>query len=83
MKSYSELTEKQKEKAVKIFLNRLLQDIVEGFLMFDEGLQDKIDKAFEQAERMKTPWFAHEYIMDTCAEELRERLKKVKKEKSK
>lgn len=76
MKKYEELTPEQQEKAVDILTNELLKDIVEGNIKFSNelnknDLQARIDMAFEKAEGMHTPWFAHEYIMDTCAEDIK------------
>lgn len=30
----------------------------------------RIDAAIAKADKMQTPWFAHEYIIDTCADEI-------------
>ena len=70
MKRYRQLTTEQKTKAVEKCLVNLLEAILEGVKMLDDDLQSKIDEAVEKAEQMQTPWFALEYIMDTCAEEL-------------
>ena len=72
MKKYDELTEEQKEKAVNICLTNLLTAIIEGQFVFDDELGNKIEEAFKKAEKKRTPWFSHEYIMDTCSEELKE-----------
>jgi hypothetical protein len=75
MKYFDELTEKQQEAAVEYWLRDLLTAILEGYLTFDDekngdGLQARIDGAIAEAERMQTPWFAHEYIMDVAREDL-------------
>lgn len=56
-------------------LTELLEAILEGGIRFDDkmnhdDLQKRIDKACERANAMQTPWFAHEYILDTCREDL-------------
>ena len=76
MKKFDELTECQKEAAVNKQIEGWLQDICSGAITFNDeadgdDLQARIDAAFTEAERMKTPWFAHEYIMDTCEKEIR------------
>jgi dihydroorotase-like cyclic amidohydrolase len=75
MKTYTELTKDQQEKAVEKELTGLLTGIIKGAIRFndemnDDDLQDRIDKACEKAEEMRTPWFMHEYILDTCREDL-------------
>ena len=75
MKTYQELTEEQKSEAREIALNELLEAIMEGVIRFNDtlngdDLQARIDAAGEKAEAMKTPWFMHEYVMDTCREDL-------------
>lgn len=75
MKTYNELTPKQQENARINALEKMLKAILEGAIRFDDdlnqdNLQAKIDAAFEKSEAARTPWFAHEYIMDTCREEL-------------
>ena len=75
MKTYNELTEEQKKKAVEKELTELLTAIIEGAIVFNDedngdDLQKRIEVAAEKADKMRTPWFVHEYIMDTCKEEL-------------
>jgi hypothetical protein len=71
---FDQLNEEQQEKALQYHTSKLLQAICEGLRFNDElnrdDLQAKIDKAFEIADKMQTPWFAHEYIMETCKEEI-------------
>lgn len=68
MRTYEQLTEVEQKQAQEQELNDLLRDVVEGLRfddsMNDDDLQARIDKAMEQAEKMQTPWFAHEYVMD-------------------
>jgi hypothetical protein len=75
MKRFDELTPEQQEKAVAVELASLLEAILEGSVRFNDALnsddlQSRIDTACERAAKMQTPWFAHEYILDTCREDL-------------
>lgn len=75
MKTYDELTPEQQERAVEKAAGHLLEDILSGAVRFEgsaewDNLQARIDAAGAEAERMQTPWFAHEYIMDTCRDEI-------------
>ena len=68
MKRYNELTPEQQEAEVEHEVKSLLESLCEG-LRFDDkkngdDFQQRVDKAIEKAEEMRTPWFAHEYIMD-------------------
>jgi hypothetical protein len=77
MKRFDELTEEQQEAAVNKQIEGWLQDICDGAITFDDeangdDLQERIDAAFEEANRMKIPWFSHEYIMETCEKDIRE-----------
>lgn len=75
MKTFNQLSAEQKSKALAKSLNHLLEAICEQQVMFAgtpamDILQDRIDAAIDEANRMKTPWFYGEYIMDTCREDL-------------
>ena len=75
MKTYEQLTPEQQAKALEREVNHLLEAIVEGAIRFNDelnqdDLQARIDAAWEAAEKMRTPWFVSEYIMDTCREEI-------------
>ena len=75
MKKFDELTEEQKTKAIEKTLIEILEDIVNGSIRFNDelnqdDLQARIDKAFDKAEKMRPPWFSHEYILETCREDL-------------
>lgn len=75
MKTYTELNPEQQSKAVDRATTDLLRAIVEGAIRFDDkrngdDFQARIDAACQKAEEMQTPWFAHEYVMDTCKEEI-------------
>ena len=75
MKTFEQLTEVEQSKAVEKCLCAILEDVVSGAIRFNDSLnkdtlQSRIDSAQEKAEKMQTPWFAHEYILDTCREDL-------------
>ena len=75
MKTYEQLTDEQKTAAVERELRDLLEIISEGQIRFNDelngdGLQARIDAAWEKANEMQTPWFVSEYIMDTCSDDL-------------
>ena len=75
MKTFGQLTEAQKAAAITLCTTNLLHDICEGTIAFaddknHDDLQARIDAAIKKAEDMQTPWFAHEYVMDTCANEI-------------
>ena len=77
MKKFDELTEEQQAEAVKLAEEQLLEAIVYEGIHFDDeangnDLQARIDAAFAKAERMQTPWYAGNYIMDTCKEDIHE-----------
>ena len=61
---FIELTEAQQQKVVEETANEMLQFMVETGRTGVPGTQRKVDKALRDAERMQTPWFAGEYIMD-------------------
>jgi|SRR3990167_1152140 len=78
MKTWTELTEEQQQKALDIRLKDLLCEVVEGSLRFrddEDTLQGDIDKAIDKANKMQTPWFASEYIMDSVGNQLRDCVK--------
>ena len=78
MRTFKELTDKEKNGAKEVALAELLEGIMQGMrFSSDEGaeidgnaLQGRIDAAGEEANRMQTPWFWGSYIMDTCKEDL-------------
>lgn len=69
--TFQELTVAQQEKAVENMMTEVLQAYLEGVRFEDETLNSRIDDAIEKADSMQTPWFAHEYIMDTCSEDVK------------
>ena len=71
MKTFEQLSEAEKARANSLCLNHLLKAVVEGQIAFTQSeLSKKIKIAFDRAEQMRTPWFTHEYVMDTCRQEL-------------
>lgn len=75
MKTFEQLTNAEKAKAIGICTNDILRAICEGAIRFDDlkndcDLQARIDAAWEKAEAMRTPWFIHEFIMDTCRKDI-------------
>ena len=76
MKAWQQLNEAQQKWALEQAMMGLLRAIVEDGVRFDDHhsnnseLQAKIDAAWDKCERMQTPWFWDDYIMDTCRVEL-------------
>lgn len=75
MKTYTQLSDQEQNHAEKIALGNLINNVLEGAIRFNDklnknNLQANIDAACEKADKMQTPWFANEYILDTCREEL-------------
>lgn len=75
MKTFNELTPEQQTKAVGRATNRLLEAICEGAIRFNDklnrdNLQKRIDKAWKEMERNRTPWFIGETIMETCRDDI-------------
>lgn len=76
MRTYAELSEQEQARAREVALGNILQAVVEGdFAFFSEDelgteLQAKIDAGIVEAERLQTPWFAGECIMERCGPEL-------------
>ena len=71
MKTWIELTLPQQAKAVEQRLNWILENICAGNLRFkDLAMQAAVDKASEEAESMRTPWFMPGYVMDKIGNEL-------------
>lgn len=75
MKQFAQLSADAQGKALKMSLNKLLEQIVQGQITFDDvsnqnDLQARIETACNKAVQMGTPWFAHEYIMNDCEDHL-------------
>jgi hypothetical protein len=75
MREFKDLSLSEQKLAVGKLLNNLLQDVCNGSIRFNDelnqdDLQARIDKAIEKADKMQTPWFSHEYVMDAVGSEL-------------
>ena len=75
MKTFEQLTNEQQTKAINHAVESLLTAILDGAISFNDklnhdDLQARIDAAIIKADKMRTPWFAHEYILDTCRDEI-------------
>jgi len=76
VRTFGQLTADEQTKAERVAADQLLTEIVEGGLRFSDEkngdhLQAKIDKAVRKAERLQTPWFSGEHIMDAAGDEIR------------
>jgi hypothetical protein len=76
MKTFNQLNKEQQDSAVEYEVRELLTAILDHGIRFNDALngddlQARIDAAIERAEQNQTPWFAHEYVMDTCGDDLR------------
>ena len=76
MRTFKQLTAKEQGKAREKALEELLTIVAEGAIRFNDklngdGLQARIDAAWDKANAMQTPWFIGSYIMDTCEDDLR------------
>ena len=76
MKTYIQLKQEEQKAAIEKCVSRILKTILEGrgshfFEDYDNStLKFRIDKAIATADEMRTPWFAHEYIMETCRDDI-------------
>jgi len=75
MRQFDELNQTEQADVVDREMVSLLETITEGAIRFNDGLngddlQARIDTAQARAEEMRTPWFAHECILDTCREDI-------------
>lgn len=71
MKTYEQLTEYEKVFVTECQTQKLLKGIIEGGIRFNDklngdDLQARLDKAINDADENETPWFAGEYILETC-----------------
>lgn len=56
---FDELSKESQEKAIGDHISMIIEN----------GLYDALPEykeAFEEAEKMKTPWFLHEYVFEKC-----------------
>jgi len=76
MRTFTQLSHNEREKALVIALTILLGAVLEGAVRFsddanDDDLQARIDEACVEADEMRTPWFAGEIVMDVAGDELK------------
>ena len=78
MRTFEQLSEAEQASAEEIATGEILRAILEGRLRFNDelnrdDLQARIDRALEASEENRTPWFAHEFLMEdpTVAESVR------------
>jgi hypothetical protein len=69
VKHWNDLTPEQQQAAVDKVLVQDLEAVVSGAVRFNDelngdNLQATIDEALQEAEANRTPWFAHEYVME-------------------
>lgn len=71
--TFAELPEDVQKVVTNKHLDNLLEGVTRGAIrLFDNDTQAKVEAAWAEAEAMRTPWFAHEYIMDAIGDVLRE-----------
>lgn len=72
MRRFDQLTPAEQERATKRATDDLLTAIVEGAIRFqDEDLQRAIDAGRAEAERLHTPWFVGECVMERAGDAIR------------
>lgn len=75
-KTFDQLTDDEKSKAITKQCNLILKDIVsfypDGWYLIsnDENFKLKLDKAWNESNEMKTVWFFHEYVWESCKTEI-------------
>ena len=62
---FDELSEEAQNKAISDHINFWME-----VREFDEENKGNFEKAVDEAEKMKTPWFMGEYIYDYCKNEI-------------
>lgn len=79
MKTFSELTrQRSKKQQLNYFTNKVALWVCTGGIRFGYGLQDRVNKILQKAERLHTPWFfAMEMLMKD--EQLSEEFNKLGK----
>jgi hypothetical protein len=70
MKKFNELSVDDQKKAIDLAFDQIVFSIVEDDIVpsFLEDYSDVIDEAFQQAEKVQTPWFASEYLFEKIKE---------------
>ncbi len=69
IRKYEDLTAIEKNQAVQNCLSQLLNSIMNGEIKFDdkqngEPIQERIEAAAVKADKLETPWFITEIIME-------------------
>src|SRR3989338_7804455 len=69
MRRFDDLTEKEQAASEQAAQASILEDIVSGFMRFNDeangdDIQARIDAAVVEMERMQTPWFLAERLME-------------------
>jgi len=65
MRTYQELSEQEQARAREVALGLLVEAFARGTV-----LESKVAAGIAEAERLQTPWFAAEYVLERCREEL-------------
>ena len=76
MRTWQKLNEDEKQAATEVATGKILTAVVEGTIRFNDKLngdavQASIDEAIERANKMRTPWFAGEYVYEVVGDFLR------------
>lgn len=69
IRNYEQLSAEEQKQAVEKHLDIIINAIINGEIRFDDSvnedkLQEHIDAAMEESERLNTPWFAAEILME-------------------
>jgi hypothetical protein len=62
-KNFSDLSETQRNDLILKEQNHFLEFLIDGFIVPDE-LKDQRDRAIQKADRLGTPWFLGEILME-------------------
>jgi hypothetical protein len=72
MRAFSDLSDIEQEKAKQKIFVSLIEDICQGFVVaFLWPFQAQIEEAADEAERLQTPWFFAEILLDKIANHAR------------
>jgi len=68
MKTFDNLSELEKQAAIKLCQMQVCIDIGESKIVFrnDDPLADAVEKAFNKAENDEVPWFVTDYLMQNA-----------------
>lgn len=66
MKTFKELSTEEQNKAVEFCTNELVATITQDDIIPDcmDDYASEIEAVLEEADRLETPWFAHEMLME-------------------